>query len=462
MARKINFTETVLRDANQSLIATRLPLTKMLPILDKIEEAGFYSIEAWGGATFDSCLRFLDEDPWVRLRTIKSHMKKTKIQMLLRGQNILGYKHYPDDVVRKFVEKAVVNGVDIIRIFDALNDVENLEVAMKATKEMGAHAQGTISYTISPVHDTEHFIKLAKVLEQMGSDSICVKDMSGLLLPHTCYELISGLKKAVSVPVYLHSHCTTGIAQMTYIEAIRAGVDGFDTAVAPFSTGTSQPTTESMYYAAVDMGLDTGLKIDVINEISEYFNPIKEEYIKSGLLDPKVMSVDTRALKYQIPGGMLSNMISQLKQQNAMDKLPQVLLEMPRVRKDLGYPPLVTPTSQIVGTQSVLNVLTGERYKMVIKEVKAYLRGEYGKAPGPIDEEFRKSILKGEEPLKGRYADTLEPAFENAKKELGTLAQSDEDVLSYLIFPQVAKPFLEKRKEKFFESVYKEVNVAEV
>ncbi|HBM76227.1 MAG TPA: oxaloacetate decarboxylase subunit alpha, partial [Clostridiaceae bacterium] len=321
------------------------------------------------------------------------------------------------------------------------------------TKEAGAHAQGTISYTISPVHDTQYFIKLAKVLEEMGSDSICVKDMSGLLLPNTCYELIKGLKESVKVPVYLHSHCTTGVAPMSYIEAIRAGVDGIDTAIAPFSSGTSQPTTESMYYTAVDMGIDTGLDINVINEISEYFTPIKEEYIKSGLLDPKVMSVNTNALKYQVPGGMLSNMISQLKQQNAINRLPEVLREMPSVRKDLGYPPLVTPTSQIVGTQAVLNVITGGRYKMVIKEVKAYLRGEYGKAPGKIDENFRKSILGDEEPLKVRYADTLKPAFEDAKKELGTLAQSDEDVLSYLSFPQLAKPFLEKRKQKFFQSV---------
>lgn len=460
--KKINFTETVLRDANQSLIATRLPLSKMEPILDKIERAGYYSVEAWGGATFDSCLRFLDEDPWVRLRTIKGYMKKTKIQMLLRGQNILGYKHYPDDVVRKFVDKAVSNGVDIIRIFDALNDVENLETAMRATKEMGAHAQGTISYTISPVHNTEHFIKVVKALKDMGADSICIKDMSGLILPNTCYELVKAIKESVDIPIYLHSHCTTGVAPMSYLEAMRAGVDGFDTAVAPFSNGTSQPTTESMYYTAVDMGYDTGLNIDVINSISEYFNPIKEECLKSGLLDPKVMAVDTEALKYQVPGGMLSNMISQLKQQNAMSKLPEVLQEIPRVREDLGFPPLVTPTSQIVGTQAVFNVVTGERYKMVIKEVKAYLRGEYGKAPGVINEEIREKILNGEKPYTTRYADTLEPAFEDAKKELGTLAQSDEDVLSYLVFPQVAKPFLEKRKEKFFESVYKQVDIEPV
>lgn len=459
---KINFTETILRDANQSLIATRMPLTKMVPILEKIEEAGYYSAEAWGGATFDSCMRFMDEDPWVRLRTIKSYLKKTKIQMLLRGQNVLGYKHYPDDVVRKFVEKAVTNGVDIIRIFDALNDMDNLETAMKATKEMGAHAQGTISYTISPVHDTEHFIKVAKHLKDMGADSICIKDMSGLILPHTAYELVKALKEKVGLPIYLHSHCTTGVAPMSYMEAMRAGVDGIDTAVAPFSMGTSQPTTESMYFTAVDMGLDTGLNIDAINAISEYFNPIKDEYLKSGLLDPKVMAVDTEALKYQIPGGMLSNMISQLKEQKAMDKLPAVLGEIPKVREDLGYPPLVTPTSQIVGTQAVLNVVMGERYKMVIKEVKAYLRGEYGKAPGKINEEVREQILKGEKAYTGRYADTLEPYFEEAKKEIGKLAQSDEDVLSYIIFPQVAKPFFEKRKEKFMEGLYNEVTIEPV
>lgn len=460
--QKINFTETVLRDANQSLIATRLPISKMIPILDKIDEAGYYSVEAWGGATFDSCLRFLGEDPWERLRIIKKHMNNTKIQMLLRGQNVLGYKHYPDEVVIKFVQKAVENGVDIIRIFDALNDVDNMETAIKATKDAGAHAQGTISYTTSPVHNTEHFIKVAAALRDMGADSICIKDMSGLILPQVCHELVAALKESVGLPVFLHSHCTTGVAPMSYIEAMRAGVDGIDTAVSPFSMGTSQPSTESMYFAAVDLGIETDLKIDTVAEISDYFTPIKEEYIESGLLDYKVLGVDARALKYQVPGGMLSNMISQLKQQNAIEKLDKVLLEIPRVRKDLGYPPLVTPTSQIVGTQSVLNVVAGERYKMVIREVKAYLRGEYGKAPGEIDEEFRKQILGDAEPVEGRYADTLKPVFEDAKKELGKLAQSDEDVLSYIIFPQVAKPFLEKRKQKFFQSVYKEVNVEPV
>lgn len=458
---KINFTETVLRDANQSLIATRMPISKMIPVLEKMEEAGFYSIEAWGGATFDSCLRFLDEDPWERLRTIKKYMHKTKVQMLLRGQNILGYKHYPDEVVREFVFKAVENGVDIIRIFDALNDTDNLVTAMKATKEAGAHAQGAISYTISPVHNTEHFVKVARTLKEMGADSICIKDMSGLLLPGAASELIKALKDAVALPIILHSHCTTGVAPMTYIEAMKAGVDGIDTALAPFSMGTSQPPTESMYFSAEEMGLETGLNIDVINALSEHFNKAREEYIKSGLLDPKILSVDTQALKYQIPGGMLSNMISQLKQQNAMDKFPEVLQEIPRVREDLGYPPLVTPTSQIVGTQAVLNVIMGQRYKMMIKEVKAYLKGEYGKAPGTVNEELRKRVVGSEGENEGEGSKE-EVSIKMAEKELGTLAKSEEDVLSYLIFPQVAKSFFEKRRDKFYEIMYEGVKIGEI
>ncbi|KPU46336.1 methylmalonyl-CoA carboxyltransferase 5S subunit [Oxobacter pfennigii] len=457
--QKINFTETVLRDANQSLIATRLPFSKMEPILDRLDKAGYYSIEAWGGATFDACLRFLNEDPWVRLKNIKKYLHKTKIQMLLRGQNILGYKHYHDDVVRLFIYKAVENGVDIIRVFDALNDMANVETAMKAIKAAGAHAQGAISYTISPVHDTGHFIKTASIFKEMGADSICIKDMSGLILPGVCRDLVKALKSSVGLPVFLHSHCTTGIAPLSYMEAVKAGVDGIDTALAPFSMGSSQPATESMYYSFSDMGYDTGLDIDVINSISEYFLPIKDEYIKSGLLDPKVLGVDANVLKYQIPGGMLSNMISQLKQQNAAGKLSEVLKEIPRVREDLGYPPLVTPTSQIVGTQAVLNVLTGERYKAVIKEVKAYLKGEYGKAPGVVNEALKNKMLGGEKPYEGNYKDSLKPALESAKKELGTLAQKDEDVLSYILFPQIAKPFLEKRKEEFFQSVYKQINI---
>lgn len=458
---KINFTETVLRDANQSLIATRMPITKMIPILESMDQAGYYSMEAWGGATFDSCLRFLDEDPWERLRTIKKYLKKTKLQMLLRGQNILGYKHYPDDVVRRFVQKAVENGVDIVRIFDALNDMDNVRTAMDAVKKAGAHAQGAISYTISPVHNTEHFIKVARSFKEMGADSICIKDMSGLILPKACYELITALKEAVGLPVILHSHCTTGMAPVSYHEAMKAGVDGFDTAIAPFSMGTSQPPTETMHFAAQEMGIETGLNIDVVNNISEYFSKVRDEYIKSGLLDPKILSVDTEALKYQVPGGMLSNMISQLKQQNAMDKFPQVLQEIPRVREDLGYPPLVTPTSQIVGTQAVLNVVMGERYKMVIKEVKAYLRGEYGKAPGTVNEELRQRVLAGEEGTSAEKADDKD-TIKAAEKELGTLALSEEDVLSYIIFPQVAKPFLEKRKERFYEIMYNGVKIGTI
>lgn len=458
--KKINFTETILRDANQSLIATRLPITKMLPILEKLDEAGFYSIEAWGGATFDSCMRFLDEDPWERLRTIKKYMHKTKIQMLLRGQNILGYKHYPDEVVREFVLRAVENGVDIVRVFDALNDTDNVETAMKAVKEAGAHAQGAISYTISPVHNIDHFVKVAGVLKEMGADSICIKDMSGLLLPDASHDLVKALKESIGLPVYLHSHCTTGVAPMSYIEAMKVGVDGIDTALAPFSMGTSQPPTESMYFTAVGMGYETGLNIDAINEMSEHFNRIRDEYIKSGLLDPKVMAVDTQALKYQIPGGMLSNMISQLKQQNALDKLPEVFQEIPRVREDLGYPPLVTPTSQIVGTQAVLNVIMGARYKMMIKEVKAYLKGEYGKAPGSVNEELRRSVIESE----GEDAGELksQDSIQKAEKELGTLAGSIEDVLSYIIFPPVAKAFFEKRRDKFYEIMYNGVKIGEI
>lgn len=458
----INFTETVLRDANQSLIATRLPLSKMIPVLEKMDEAGYYSIEAWGGATFDACLRFLDEDPWARLRTIKKYMKKTKIQMLLRGQNVLGYKHYPNEVVKKFIEKAVVNGIDIIRVFDALNDTDNLETAIKASKQAGAHVQGAISYTISPVHNIEHFIKFARTLREMGADSICIKDMAGLIMPKVSYELVSSLKKSIGLPVYIHSHCTTGVAPISYIEAMRAGVDGIDTAAAPFSMGTSQPPTETMYYTAVDMGIDTGLNIDIINNISEYFSGIRDEYINTGLLNTKVLAVDTQALKYQIPGGMLSNMISQLKQQNALHRLPEVMEEIPRVREDLGYPPLVTPTSQIVGTQSVMNVITGERYKMTLKEVKAYLRGEYGRTPGVVNKELKDKILNGEKSFQGSNADNTELVFDKAREELGQLAHSEEDVLSYIIFPQVARKFLEKREEKFFESMYNEIDIGSI
>ena len=445
---KVNITETVLRDANQSLIATRLPFEDFESILEKIDEAGYASIECWGGATFDSCLRYLSEDPWERLRRIKSKVKKTKLQMLLRGQNLLGYKHYPDDVVKKFVELSIKNGMDIIRIFDALNDFRNIEVAVKETLKWGGHAQGAICYTISPIHNLENYVKMGKTLEEMGVNSICVKDMAGIMGPQEAYDLFKALKETVKVPLILHTHSTTGLGPMTYIKAVEAGCSGIDTAISTFSGGTSQPATETMNYALKQMGYETGLKENVLKEINDFFRPIKDKFLKSNMLDPYVMGTETDALVYQIPGGMLSNLISQLKQQNALDKLDDVLQETPRVRADLGYPPLVTPMSQMVGVQAATNVLLGERYKNVSKEVRAYIRGEYGKAPGEINEDLVKKVLGGEEPIKTRFADTLEPEFEKTKEKLGNLAHSDEDVLSYIAFPQIAEKFFKEREEK--------------
>jgi len=444
---KVNITETVLRDANQSLIATRLPFSDFEGILEKIDAAGYYSVECWGGATFDSCLRFLNEDPWERLRKIKAKIKNTKLQMLLRGQNLLGYKHYPDDVVRKFVQHSIKNGIDIIRIFDALNDYRNIAVAVEETLKCGGHAQGTICYTSSPIHNIENFVKLGKQLEDMGVNSICIKDMSGILGPKEAYDLIKGLKETVKVPVVLHTHCTTGLAPITYFKAVEAGCDGIDCAISSFSGGTSQPATETMHYALKQSGYETGLNESVLKEINDFFKPVKDKFIRSGQLDPYVLGTETDGLIYQVPGGMLSNLISQLKQVNALDKLPQVLEEIPRVRKELGYPPLVTPMSQIVGAQATSNVLLGERYKAVSREARAYFKGEYGKAPGELDPEIMKKVLKNEQPITGRYAETLEPGFEKAKQEIGSLAKSDEDVLSYIAFPNVAKEFLEKRAQ---------------
>lgn len=445
---KVNITETVLRDANQSLIATRMPFEDFEPVLEKIDEAGYASIECWGGATFDSCLRYLSEDPWERLRKIKSKVKKTKLQMLLRGQNILGYKHYPDDVVRKFVEYSIKNGMDIIRIFDALNDFRNIKVAVEETLKWGGHAQGAICYTISPIHDLESYAKMGKTLEEMGVNSICIKDMAGIMGPKEAYDIFKALKETVKVPLILHTHSTTGLGPMTYIKAIEAGCSGIDTAISSFSGGTSQPSTETMNYAIKQLGYETDLKEDVLKEINDFFKPVKEKFLQTGVLNPYVMGTETDALVYQIPGGMLSNLISQLKQQNALDKLEEVLQETPKVRKDLGYPPLVTPMSQMVGVQAAINVLTGERYKSVTNEIKAYLRGEYGKAPGEIDPDLVKKVLGDEKPITTRFADTLEPAFEKTKKELGSLAQSDEDVLSYIAFPQIAEKFFKEREDR--------------
>ncbi|ADQ41778.1 Conserved carboxylase region [Caldicellulosiruptor acetigenus I77R1B] len=443
--KRIFITETVLRDAQQSLIATRMPYEDFEGILEKIDKAGYYSIECWGGATFDSCLRYLNEDPWERLRKIKSKVKNTKLQMLLRGQNLLGYRHYPDDVVRMFVRKSIENGMDIIRIFDALNDLRNIEVAVDETIKAGGHAQGTIVYTISPIHSLEMYVKIGKELESMGVHSICIKDMAGIMSPKEAYELVKALKENARVPVFLHTHSTTGLGILTYLKAVEAGVDGIDTAISSFSGGTSQPPTETLNYALKQMGYDTNLNDKLLKEINDFFKPVKDKFINNGILNPFVLSTDTDALIYQIPGGMLSNLIAQLKQQNALDKLESVLLEVPKVREDLGYPPLVTPMSQMVGTQAAANVLSGERYKVILKEVKAYIRGEYGRPPGKINPELVKKVLGSEKPIEGRFADTLEPIFEKTKEQVKDFAKSDEDVLSYILFPQVAEEFLKNR-----------------
>lgn len=442
---KVKITETILRDAHQSLIATRMKTSDMLPILEKLDAVGYNALEMWGGATFDSCLRFLNEDPWERLRIIRKAVKNTKLQMLLRGQNILGYKHYADDVVEEFVKKSVSNGIDIIRIFDALNDTRNLETAIRATKKEGAHAQGTISYTISPVHTNEAFVELAVQLEQMGADSVCIKDMAGLLDPYGTYDLVKNIKSKIKIPVELHTHATSGLASMTYLKAIEAGVDIVDTAISPFSGGTSQPPTEPLVAALRGTKYDTGYDLSLLSDIAEYFTPLRDKSLESGLMDTKVLGVDINTLIYQVPGGMLSNLVSQLKQQNAMNKYEEVLKEIPRVREELGYPPLVTPTSQIVGTQAVLNVVTGQRYKMVSNEVKNLVRGMYGKTTVPIKEEIVKKIIGDEEVITCRPADLIEPELEKIKSEIGLYLEQDEDVLSYALFPQIAMEFFKKR-----------------
>ena len=447
--KKVQFTETVLRDAGQSLIATRMAYDQFEGILETIDQAGFYSVECWGGATFDVCLRFLNEDPWERLRKIRAKMPNTKLQMLLRGQNILGYKHYSDDVVRRFVRAAVRNGIDIIRIFDALNAVDHLKVAIDETVKSGAIASGAISYTTSPVHTLEKYVEMVKELKQMGVSTICIKDMAGICTPKAAYDLVSAIKDAVDLPVVLHTHCTAGLAFMTALKAVEAGCDIIDTAISPFSGGTSQPATETLAYALREFGYEVDLDDDKLLKMSNYFKPIRAEFLEKGTLNPISMATDTQCLTYQIPGGMLSNLLSQLKSLNALDKFDEALLETPRVRKDMGYPPLVTPTSQLVGTQAVQNVLAGERYKNVGAEIKAYCRGEYGKTPAPIDPEIRAKILNGEEPLKVRYADTLPTdIYEKAEEKLGDTARCEEDVLSYIAFPPVAEKFFQQRKER--------------
>ena len=445
--KKVQFTETILRDANQSLVATRLGYDQFEPILETIDKAGFYSVECWGGATFDVCLRFLNEDPWERLRKIRAKMPNTKLQMLLRGQNILGYKHYSDDVVRRFVRAAVRNGIDIIRIFDALNDLDNLRVAVEETVKSGAMASGAISYTTSPVHTLDKYVEMVKELKAMGVGSICIKDMAGILSPQPAYDLVSAIKDAVDLPVVVHTHCTPGLAFMTYLKAVEAGADVIDTAISPFSGGTSQPATETLEYTFREMGYDTGLDPEILHQMADFFKPIRADFLADGTLNPISMATDTQCLTYQIPGGMLSNLLSQLKMLGKLDKFDEALLETPRVRADMGYPPLVTPTSQLVGTQAVQNVLAGERYKNVGAEMKAYCRGEYGKTPAPIDPEVRAKILGGDKPIEGRFAETL-PAdlYEKAAAELGDTAKCEEDVLSYISFPPVAEKFFADRK----------------
>lgn len=445
---KVYFTETVLRDANQSLIATRMPFSDFEPILSTMDKAGYYSLECWGGATFDSCLRYLNEDPWERLRKIRAACPNTKLQMLLRGQNLLGYKHYPDDVVRLFVKKSVENGIDIIRIFDALNDVRNIEVAVDETLKNGAIASGTICYTLSPIHNLESYVKLAKQIESLGVGSICVKDMAGIMSPKEGYDLVKALKETVKVPVVVHTHSTTGLGFMTLLKCVEAGADVIDTAISSFSGGTSQPATETLVYALRQLGYEVGVDEKVCKEINDFFKPIRDKALKSGLLNPVVMGTQTDALIYQIPGGMLSNLVAQLTAQKKLDKLDEVLEETPRVRKDLGYPPLVTPMSQMVGVQATANVLAGERYKNISKEVKSYIKGEYGKAPGEVSPELQKLVLGDEKPYTGRFADTLEPGVEAARAYLGSRATCDEDVLSYIAFPTQAEAFFDKRDAK--------------
>jgi oxaloacetate decarboxylase alpha subunit len=444
--RPVKITETILRDAHQSLIATRMTTEQMLPIIDKMDKIGYHSVECWGGATFDASLRFLKEDPWERLRKLRAGFKNTKLQMLFRGQNILGYRHYADDVVEYFVQKSISNGIDIIRIFDALNDLRNLECAVKAANKEKGHAQVAISYTLGDAYTEEYYIDMAKRIEAMGANSICIKDMAGLLVPYEATKLITTLKSAVSIPIDLHTHYTSGVAAMTYMKAVEAGCDIIDTAMSPFAMGTSQPATEVMVETFKGTPYDTGFDQQLLAEIADYFRPMRDKALESGLLNPKVMGVDIKTLLYQVPGGMLSNLVSQLKEQKAEDKYYDVLREIPRVRKDFGEPPLVTPSSQIVGTQAVLNVIAGERYKMVTKETKAVLSGEYGRTVKPFDPEVQKKVIGDVTPITCRPADLLKPELKTIEKEMEQWKEQDEDVLSYALFPQVATEFFKYRQ----------------
>lgn len=457
--KKIQFTETVLRDGQQSLIATRMPTSDMLPILKTMDQAGYHALEMWGGATFDACLRFLNEDPWERLRAIRKEVKKTKLQMLLRGQNLLGYKNYADDVVADFVTKSVENGIDILRLFDALNDARNLETAIRATKAAGGHCQTAISYTTSQIHTVDYFVDLAHKMANLGADSICIKDMAGVLTPQTGYELVSRIKDAVDLPLEVHTHATSGIAEMTYLKVAEAGADIIDTAISSFAGGTSQPATESVAIALEDCGFATGLDLQKVAEIAEHFNPVHDRFREEGLLNPKVKDIEPKTLIYQVPGGMLSNLLSQLTEQGLQDKYEEVLAEVPKVRADLGYPPLVTPLSQMVGTQALMNVISGERYKLVPSEIKDYVKGLYGQSPAPITDEIKETIIGDAEVITVRPADLLAPQLPVFREEIAEYAKSEEDVLMYALFPQQAQDFLGRREDPFYDVPVQTVSV---
>jgi oxaloacetate decarboxylase alpha subunit len=431
----------------------------MLPIIRTLDEAGFYSLEMWGGATFDSCVRFLDEDPWERLRSIRKEVKNTKLQMLLRGQNLLGYRHYADDVVKEFVEKSVQNGIDIIRVFDALNDTRNLQTAITTAKEAGGHCQTAISYTTSSIHTVDYFVHLAKEMEQIGADSICIKDMAGVLTPETGFELVSRIKDAISLPLEVHTHATSGISEMTYLKVAEAGADIIDTAISSFAGGTSQPATESVSIALEGLGFDTGLDLSKLSQIAEYFNPIRDRFRNEGILNPKVKDIEPKTLIYQVPGGMLSNLLSQLTEQGMQDKYDEVLAEVPKVRADLGYPPLVTPLSQMVGTQALMNVISGERYKLIPNEIKDYVRGQYGQSPAPISDEIREKIIGNDEVITCRPADLLKPELNVLREEIKDYAKSEEDVLLYAMFPKQGRDFLGRREDPFYDVPVQEVSV---
>ena len=458
--RRVRFVETVLRDGQQSQIATRMPLSDMLPALETMDEAGFEALEVWGGATFDACLRYLDEDPWERLRTIRAHVKRTKLQMLLRGQNLLGYRNYADDVVEAVVKKSIENGIDVVRIFDALNDTRNLQTSIRAAKEAGGQVQAAICYTTSDVHTVRYFVNLAGEMARAGADSICIKDMAGVLTPEVAAELVGEIKATCDLPLEVHTHGTAGIAQMTYLKAVEAGADIIDTCASPFAEGTSQPATESMAIALAGLGYDTGLDIDKLETAAEHFLPVRNRFLEEGGLNPKVMGVEPKALLYKVPGGMLSNLLANLRDMHVEDKYAEVLAEVPRVRADLGYPPLVTPLSQMVGSQALMNVVSDERYRIVPQEIKDYVRGQYGRPPVTISDEIRHKIIGDDDVITCRPADLIEPQMTRLRKEIECYARSEEDVLSYALFPEQARDFLGRREDPFYDVPVQEVTVS--